>query len=115
MTAGSPQEGVLTLTNGEVIQLPVAFNARELTLAGNCHVVGADLLYGYDPTTGTGLLWCRRPAPHWQMVHSVTRAGFHQWAADHYANLVREGLAQGGPLALRGLGFAELLSQGGGG
>ena len=87
----SIENGVLQLEKEAVI-LPVQFDASELLLPGNLITREPNVLYGYDPTTGTGLLWFRRPAPHWQLIQSVTRAGFQQWAEDHYANLLRSGV-----------------------
>lgn len=73
----------ISLPTGEEILLPGMFDASELSLAGNCRFVHSDLLYAYDPTTGTGLAWCRYPRPHWQLIQPVTRAGFEEWAGGH--------------------------------
>lgn len=83
-TSNSPLiPGLIMLPSGEEIPLPGGFDAGELSLPGNCRFVHADLLYAYDPTTSTGLAWCRAPAPHWQLIQPVTRQGFEEWASSH--------------------------------
>lgn len=73
----------IELPSGERVMLPEGIDPVELMLSGNCRFVHADLLYAYDPTTSTGLAWCRAPSPHWELIQPVTRQGFEAWAGSH--------------------------------
>lgn len=73
----------ITLPSGESIRLPGGYDPNELRLAGNCRFVANELIFAYCPETGTGLAWCRSPAPHWQMIQPVTREGFEDWARQY--------------------------------